>query len=68
MLQQINSNFESLSEEDLMKYSGKWIAIIDNSVVLENKSFGELMEGVKKNYPNKKPLIGKIPETDLLIF
>jgi len=51
-----------------MKYSGKWIAIIDNSVVLENKSFGELMEGVKKNYPNKKPLIGKIPETDLLIF
>jgi len=68
MQKQIISNFESLSEKDLQKYSGKWVAIIKGSVVLENKSFKNLMDIVRKEYPNEKPLIGKIPEVNLLIF
>ena len=68
MQKQIISNFESLSEEDLKKYSGKWVAVVKGSIVLQNKSFKSLMEFVKKDYPNDKPLVGKIPETDLLIF
>ena len=42
MQEQINSNFESLSPEDLNKYSGQWIAIIDNSIVINSESFKDI--------------------------
>ena len=58
----IISNFESLSKEDISKYAGQWIAIIDNKVVAHNKSFNEMYIFVQQNYPKKKPLISKLPE------
>jgi hypothetical protein len=62
-MQNIISNFESLSEEDLSKYAGEWIAILDGKVVIHNKSFKELYLTIKNNYPSKeRPLIGKLPE------
>lgn len=61
-MQNIISNFESLSEEILSKYAGEWIAVVDNNVVSHNKSFKEVYEYVKNNYPRERPLIGKLPE------
>ena len=61
-MQQIISNFESLSEEDISKYAGQWIAVIDGKIVFNSKSFKKLYSFLKENHPNKKPLIGKLPE------
>ncbi|GBE20545.1 MAG TPA: hypothetical protein ENG87_02420 [Candidatus Pacearchaeota archaeon] len=61
-MQKIISNFESLSEEDITKYAGEWIAIIDNKVVAHSESFKEMYAVVETNYKGKKPLIGKLPE------
>jgi len=61
-MQNIISNFESLSEEDISRYSGEWIAVIDSKVVFHSSSFKELYTFIKANYPNERPLIGKLPE------
>jgi hypothetical protein len=61
-MQEIISNFESLTEEDISKYAGQWIAVIDGKVVFNSKSFKHLYTSVKEKYPSKKPLIGKLPE------
>ncbi len=67
-MKNIISNFESLSEEDISKYSGKWIAIINNKVVAHSKSFKEIYEFIKNKYPNERPLMGKLPEAIPTIF
>ncbi len=61
-------NFESLTEEELTKYSGEWIAVIDSKVVAHSKSFNELYSLVKENYPKKRPLIGKLPDKILTVL
>ena len=67
-MQNIISNFESLSEDDISKYAGEWIAIVNNGIVVHSKSFKEVYEFIKKNYPNEKPLIGKLPESNFVVF
>ncbi len=64
----IISNFESLEEEDISRYSGEWIAIVDSKVVAHGKSFKEVSSFVKQNYPGKRPLIGKLPEASLTVL
>jgi len=59
----IISNFESLSEERVTKYAGEWVAVVDNIIVAHAKSFKEVYDIVKKQYPGKRPLIGKLPES-----
>ncbi len=67
-MEEIVSNFESLSEEDMSKYAGEWIAVIDNKLVAHSSSLKEVYEFTKQNYPNKKPLIGRLPEDKLIIL
>ena len=62
-MQDIISNFESLSEEETSKYAGEWVVVIDNKIAIHSKSFKEFYNFIKKNYPNEKPLIGKLPES-----
>lgn len=61
-MQDIISNFDSLSEEEVSKYAGEWVAIINDKIVIHSKSFKEVYEFIKKNYPNEKPLMGRLPE------
>jgi len=64
----IISNFESLEEEDISRYSGEWIAVIDSKVVAHGKSFKEVYSFVKQNYPGKRALIGKLPDANLTVL
>jgi len=63
MQKQLISNFESLSPQDCDKYAGQWIAIIDNNIVINGKSFFEVHKFIKEKFSGKKILIGKLPET-----
>lgn len=67
-MQNIISNFESISEEHASKYAGEWVAVIDNMVVAHGKSFREVYEKAKKQFPDKRPLIGKLPESMPIVF
>ena len=67
-MQNIVSNFESLKEEDLSEFAGEWIAVINNKVVEHGESFREVFKQVKLKYPKGRPLIGKVPEKNLITY
>ncbi len=67
-MDRISSNFESLNKEEISQFAGKWIAIINNQVVINATSFKEVYNYVKKEFPNQKPLIGKIPESNPIVL
>ncbi|MEK6894899.1 MAG: DUF5678 domain-containing protein [Nanoarchaeota archaeon] len=68
MINNIISNFEALDKEDLTKFAGKWIAVVDNKVVVSGESFKEIYTYVKTNYPRQRPLIGKLPEPTPIVL
>ncbi len=68
MKNEIISNFESLSEENMEKFVGKWIAVLDNKIILSEDSFKKLYSKLQEKYPNKKPLIGKVPDKNPIVF
>ena len=67
-MQKTTSNFESLKEEDFSHYAEEWIAVIEDKVVEHGASFKEIYERVKIKYPRERPLIGKVPEKNLITY
>lgn len=55
MVDDIISNFESLSEIEISQYSGKLIAVVDGKVVANGNSFKEVYNFAKNNFPKKEP-------------
>ncbi|MEK6811754.1 MAG: DUF5678 domain-containing protein [Nanoarchaeota archaeon] len=68
IMQDIISNFESLSEDKTSKYAGEWVAIVNNKIVVHSTSFKEVYDFIKKNYQNEKPLIGRLPEANPIVL
>jgi len=56
----VYDEYEWYLKNDLSKYGGKWVAILDRKVVASGKNAGKLLEDFKKKHPNKTPLITKI--------
>ena len=68
MLGKINSNFENLSEEDLVKHAGEWIAVLDGKIVISDKSFKTLNLLLKeKGIDHADVLMGKAPELNPVV-
>ncbi len=55
-------NYEWFLKEDFKDYSGKWLAIIDKKVVANGNDVNQIIKQVRKEYPNKKPLITKVKD------
>lgn len=51
------SNYEWFIKEDLSRYAGDWVVIIDKKIVSSGKDVGKL---VKELYPSKRPFVTKI--------
>ena len=54
------ANYEWFLKQDLSKYSGKWLAIINKKVVANGKKLSTVIKEANTKHPNKKPLITKI--------
>jgi len=55
-----SKNYEWYLSQDFSKYSGKWLAIIDQKIIASGKNVEKLINKVKDKYPNKRPFITKI--------
>lgn len=64
----MSKNYEFFVKTDLSKYSGKWIAIMDQKIVATGDSAEDVYKEAKKKYPNKKPSIAKIPSGETLVL
>ena len=54
------SDYEWFLNEDLSNYTGKWVAILRQSVVGSGTDVTKLIQEVKKKYPHDKPLLTKV--------
>ncbi|MCY4492190.1 MAG: DUF5678 domain-containing protein [Thaumarchaeota archaeon] len=52
----------------LNEVSKPWVGIIEGKIVAKEKSFKDLLKTLKKNYPDKKPLITSITSCETLIL
>lgn len=53
-------NYGWYLKTDLSKYTGNWIAIIDQKVIAYGKQSGKVFEQAKKAFPNKQAFLVKI--------
>lgn len=63
-----SKEFEFYLKADLSKYEGKYVAIVDDKVVASGDNAKEVIEEAKKKFPDKMPMLAKIPKGDILIF
>ena len=59
---------ESLSEEIISKFAGKWIAVVNNKVAAYGDSFKEVYSKARIAYPKERPLVGKLPEANPVVL
>lgn len=64
----MSKNYEWYIKEDMNKYAGKWIAIVDQKPVASGTDAKKVYEEAKAKYPNKKPCLAKVPTRDTLIL
>jgi len=57
-----------ISHEEMRKYSGQYVAVMDGKVVASGKNLYKKIEELEKKYPDKKILVTYIPTEDLLIL
>jgi len=68
MEQQLKQNYDFFIETDLKDYKGEWVAICDNKIVSHGKDVKEVFREAQKKYPDKKPLLSKVPSKSAMIF
>ena len=57
-----------LTIPDLGKYVGKWVGIVDNTVVSSGKSGKDVFAKVKEKYPESTPLLLKVPDNTVMLL
>lgn len=67
-LKELNSNFESLTTEDMTDFAGQWVGIIKEKIISKHNTMQQVQKEIKRKFPKEKALIGKIPENRKLIL
>lgn len=57
-----------LSFEDMRRYAGQYVAVMDGKVVAYGKDLYKKAEELEKTHPDKEVIITYIPTEDLLIL
>jgi hypothetical protein len=57
-----------LSMPDLEKFVGKWIVIVNNTVVSSGKVGKEVFARAKQKYPHSKLLLLKVPSNNVMLL
>lgn len=60
--------YEQEINTDLSNFIGEWVVIIDKKVVQHGQNLKNIFKEAKKEHPNRKLLIGKVPEKGNLIL
>lgn len=57
-----------MSMPDLGKYIGKWIAIVGDQVVAIGDKGKEVFQKAKEKYPDREPLVLKVPADQVMLL
>lgn len=54
------ADYEWFLKENLSKYSGKWVAIVDKQVIATGNDAVLVVKEAKSKYPKKRPFLAKV--------
>ncbi len=61
-------NYDYFLKADLSPFIGEWIAICGNKIIAHGPNVKEVFAAAKEKYPNKRPLLVRVPEKETMIF
>lgn len=67
-IMQLSKNYDWYIKTDTQEYAGKWIAIVDQKVVVSGDDAERVYREAKTMYPEKKPSIAKVPSKEILVL
>ena len=62
-----SKEFDFFLKADLSKYEGKYVVILENKIIAQGNT-AKIWEEVKKKFPDKKPMLVKVPKEETLIL
>lgn len=64
----MRQEYDYFMRTNLKKHIGSWIAIIDDEIVASGKDVKEIYAKVKREYPEKRPLLTRVPNKETMIL
>lgn len=55
-------------DASLRKFQGKWIVLCGKQIVSSGSDIKKVVAEAKRNYPNKKLLLERVPDEGMSIF
>jgi hypothetical protein len=63
-----DKSYQFFINHDLAEYAGKWVAIVDEEVVASGDNAKVVQEAALRKYPDRLPLLAKIPKDEILVL
>ncbi|ODS35180.1 MAG: hypothetical protein A7315_14885 [Candidatus Altiarchaeales archaeon WOR_SM1_79] len=64
----MTKNFNAFTALEKSRYKGEYIIMIDGEVVEDGKDIENMLRRTRERYPDKTPLVAKIPEEEVRII
>ena len=64
----MTKNFNAFAELEKSKYRGEYIIMIDGKVIEDGKDIENMLKRTRERYPDKTPLVAKIPEEEVMVL
>ena len=64
----MSENFKTFLKLNLPSLADRYVILVDKKVVAKGKDIVSLLDSVHKKYPNKIPLVAKIPDKSALVL
>ncbi len=62
------ATYNAFMKANLTNYVGEWIVVVDDEIVSHGKDIKTIYSIAKEKYPDKTPLITKVPDKATCIF
>lgn len=66
-LEERESNFRWLMNQNLSSYQGFWVGVVDKSIITKGRNAKDVIKNVRKKFPNKTPFVALIPSEKAIV-
>jgi len=63
-----HTDFTMTTSKALGGFTGKWVSMVDNEVIAKGNDAKHVFAQAKKKYPNKIPLVMKVPTDGVMLL
>ena len=64
----MGKNFNTYIALDKMGLENKYVIIVNGKVMAKGENIEEMLDRVRREYPNERPFVAKVPEERVLVL